>query len=178
MLNFLFRQESTLSILSQYAELATRCRLVQRLAGQMRLAEQIARLFIFFSYGSIMSRIRLLVLLIPLLVLTAIGRISQHTNAAEAVQKIDVTPAKPQRPITLRDRLVVGLQARLKSEVAFVEAVATNVQNGQLPQRQVDETFYWARQRAAMARDGRWHRPIIYFQPAMRARANLLRVSL
>src|SRR4051794_22234370 len=105
------------------------------------------------------------------------GRIVQRAMAAE-VEKVDVAEAKPNRPITLRDRLVIGLEARLKSEVAFVDAVVAQVQNGHLPQRQVDETFFWARQRAAIVRNGRSNRAIVYFQPAMKARANLLHVSL
>ena len=125
-----------------------------------------------------MSRIRFLIVSTLVLLLAITGRIVQQTMAADEVQKVDVTAARPQKPVTLRDRLVVGLQARLKSEVAFVDAVVTNVQNGHIPQQQVDETFYWARQRAAAARDGRAHRPIIYFVPAMRTRASLLHVSL
>lgn len=125
-----------------------------------------------------MSRIRLLIVSFLILAAAMIGRITQHALSADVIQKLDVAPARPQRSVSLRDRLVVGLQARLKSEVTFIEAVVTNVQNGHIPQQQVDETFFWARQRAAMARDGRSHRPIIYFEPAMRIRANLLHVSL
>jgi hypothetical protein len=106
------------------------------------------------------------------------GRIVQRATAADEVQKVDVDAAKPNRPISFRDRLVVGLQARLKSEVAFVDAVVAEVQAGRIPQRLVDETFFWARQRAAIVRNGRANRPIIYFVPAMRARAKLLNVSL
>ncbi|HEX5471284.1 MAG TPA: hypothetical protein VFW73_05330 [Lacipirellulaceae bacterium] len=125
-----------------------------------------------------MRRARLFALSILLLVAVIGGRIIQHTLAAEEVAKIEVTPAQPNRPITLRDRLIVGLQAQLKSEVAFVDEVVAKVNSGQLPQRQVDETFFWARQHAAAARIGRWHRPIIYFQPAMKARANVLHIAL
>lgn len=106
------------------------------------------------------------------------GRIVQQHAVADEVEKVDVTPAKPGRTITLRDRLIVGLQAQLKSEVSFVDAVVAKVQSGQLPQQQVDETFFWARQRAALERGNRSHRPIVYFQPAMRIRANLLHISL
>lgn len=105
------------------------------------------------------------------------GRIVQRATADE-VEKIDVTAAKPNRPISFRDRLVVGLEARLKSEVTFVDAVVVEVQAGHIPERLVDETFFWARQRAAIVRYGRTNRPIIYFEPAMRARAKLLHVSL
>jgi hypothetical protein len=94
------------------------------------------------------------------------------------VEKAVVTPARPQQPVSLRDRLVVGLQARLKTEVAFVEEVAFRVRIGQVPQRIVDQTFFWARDRASVVRAGRTRRPIIYFQPAMRARAKLLGVTL
>ena len=95
-----------------------------------------------------------------------------------AVERPALVPAKPQRPISLRDRLVVGLQARLKSEVAFVEHVVAQVHLGNLPQRVVDETFFWARNRASTLRHGRTRRPIIYFQPAMMARAKRLGVEL
>ena|SRR5690349_5565647 len=115
------------------------------------------------------------------LVLTAAigGRIVQRATADE-VEKIGVAPAKPGQPISFHDRLVVGLEARLKSEIKFVDAVVAEVQAGHLPQEQVDQTFFWARQRAAAAvvRDHRNYRPITYFQPAMRARANLLHITL
>ena len=119
-----------------------------------------------------------LILCSTLVIAAAIsGRIVQRAMSAE-VEKADVAPAKPNRPITLRDRLVIGLEARLKTEVAFVDAVVAEVQARHLPQRLVDETFFWARQRAAIVRTGRTNRPIVYFQPAMRARASLLHVSL
>jgi hypothetical protein len=98
--------------------------------------------------------------------------------AATEVQRVAVSPVNPRQPISLRDRLVVGLQARLKSEVEFVEDVASRVQSGDLPQRLVDETFFWARQRAAVRRQGRTRRPILFFQPAMRARADRIGVEL
>jgi hypothetical protein len=94
------------------------------------------------------------------------------------VERVVLTPARPQQPVSLRDRLVVGLQARLKTEVAFVEEVAFRVRIGQIPQRIVDQTFFWARDRASVVRAGRTRRPIIYFQPAMAARAKLLGVTL
>jgi len=125
-----------------------------------------------------MSRIRFIIAAILILVSAIAGRVVQQTLAADEVQNVDVTSAKPGQPITLRDRLIVGLKARLKSEVAFVDAVVVNVLNGHIPQQKVDETFFWARQRVALARDGRNHRPIIYFMPAMRARAKLLNVTL
>jgi hypothetical protein len=124
-----------------------------------------------------MRLVRLFTLSMLVLAAAIGGRIVPRATADE-VEKVDVTAAKPNRPISFRDRLVVGLEARLKSEVAFVDAVVVEVQAGHIPERLVDETFFWARQRAAIVRYGRTNRPIIYFMPAMRARANLLRVSL
>jgi hypothetical protein len=125
-----------------------------------------------------MRLIRLSTLSALVLLAAISSRIVLCTAAADEVQKVEVDPAKPNRPISFRDRLVVGLQARLKSEVAFVDAVVAEVQAGHIPQRLVDETFFWARQRAAIPHAGRYNRPIVYFAPAMRIRANLLHVSL
>lgn len=108
----------------------------------------------------------------------AVATLTLRSAAAPEVEKVDVTPGKASQPVSLRDRLVVGLQARLKSEVSFCEVVATRVNTGQLPQRLVDETFFWARQRATAARTGPNHRPIVYFQPAMKARASRIDVLL
>jgi hypothetical protein len=101
----------------------------------------------------------------------------RHVCAAET-QRVAVTPGRGQQVISLRDRLVVGLQARLKSEVEFVEQVVAKVRTGKLPQHVVDETFFWARDRASISRNGSRRRPIIFFQPAMTMRAKKLRVDL
>jgi hypothetical protein len=101
-----------------------------------------------------------------------------HHLVADEVDPLVVKPAKPDQPITLRDRLVVGLQARLKSEVDFCDNVADRVNSGKLPEQLVDETFFWARQRAASIRNGHKYRPIVYFQPGLRARAEKLHLSL
>jgi hypothetical protein len=99
-------------------------------------------------------------------------------DATAELARPALSPAKPRRPISLRDRLVTGLKARLKSEVAFIDQVVLRVHAGQLPQRMVDQTFFWARDRASVARNGRSQRPIIYFQPAMAARAKRLKIEL
>lgn len=101
-----------------------------------------------------------------------------RSPAAPEVGPLKITPAQPDKPITLRDMLVVGLQARLKTEVNFCDKVAAKVHAGELPQRLVDQTFFWARQRAASVRNEHEYRPIVYFQPAMRARAKLLHLTL
>jgi hypothetical protein len=105
------------------------------------------------------------------------GLVVLHARAAETERPV-VAPSRSQQVASLRDRLVVGLQARLKSEVAFVELVALKVRQGKLPQRVVDQTFFWARDRASITRNGYSLRPIVYFRPAMIARSNRLRVDL
>jgi hypothetical protein len=97
---------------------------------------------------------------------------------ADDAAKVILTPATPDKPLTVRDRLIAGLQARLQSEVTFIDHALAAVQAGQLPQQMVDETFFWARQKAADPSHGRPRRPIIYFEPALIARANALHVTL
>jgi len=98
--------------------------------------------------------------------------------ANDELATIDVKVAGAGQQVTLRDRLVVGLQARLKTEVNFCNSVAVQVQLGHLPQRLVDETFFWARERAAPPRNGLQYRPIVFFQPAMKLRAQKAGVAL
>jgi hypothetical protein len=99
---------------------------------------------------------------------------NQRATAAEEAAPITITPGSAAKPISFRDRLVVGLQARLESEIAFVDLVVRLVQIGKVPQRLVDETFFWSRERAAARPNVRPRRPIIYFQPAMTARLRRL----
>jgi hypothetical protein len=110
--------------------------------------------------------------------LLAIVGVALRSPAANQVEKVAIAPARGQAKISLRDRLVVGLQARLKTEVAFCEKVALEVQLGHLPVRVVDETFLWARERVESAQSGYTYRPIVYFQPAMKLRAKKLNIAL
>jgi hypothetical protein len=103
---------------------------------------------------------------------------AEQRAAADEIAALTVTPAAPQRPLSRRDRMVAGLKARLKSEVAFIDKVLEAVRLGRLPQKLVDQTYFWARLRASRPRSGRPRRPIIYFQPAMRARAKVFGIIL
>jgi hypothetical protein len=98
--------------------------------------------------------------------------------ATPEIEPIAIKQGNAERPISLRDRLIVGLEARLKTEVAFCNAVAMQVQLGHLPIRMVDETFLWARERVQSTRNVHGYRGIIYFQIAMRLRAQRIHVSL
>jgi hypothetical protein len=97
---------------------------------------------------------------------------------ADEVVRPDIAPARPNRSTQFRDRLIAGLQARLKSEIEFIDRVVAAVQAGKLPQRLVDQTFFWARQRSGITRTGRTQRPIIYFQFALALRAQRIGVAL
>lgn len=93
----------------------------------------------------------------------------------------NITPGSSHQGISFRDRLIVGLQARRGSEVDFIDAVVLKVRVGKLPERLVNQTFFWSRDRAA--RPGHTitaatQRPIIYFQPVMTAQAKKLGVTL
>jgi hypothetical protein len=105
-------------------------------------------------------------------------RIHDHSATAAEFAATGLTPATPTHAMSLHDRLVVGLEARIPSELAYVDNVVEAVDSGHLPVRLVNETFFWARQRASIPRNGRLRRGIIYFQPAMTARAKRLGVDL
>lgn len=144
-----------------------------RLAGNLVLRRPVAT-------PTVVSLI-LTALLLGLLLLLPDRAEQRHANAAQTSSFI-IRPAAPGRTISLRDRLITGLQARLDSEVALIDDVVDQVAEGKLPQRLVDETFFWARARAAVRtkywRLRRPRRPIIYFQPAIIARAHLVGVEL
>ena len=111
----------------------------------------------------------------------AAGPGDNRAAAATEPARPVLTPGSSHQGISFRDRLIVGLQARRGSEVDFIDAVVLKVRLGKLPERLVNQTFFWSRDRAA--RPGRTitagtERPIIYFQPVMTAQAKRLGVTL
>jgi hypothetical protein len=82
------------------------------------------------------------------------------------------------RQVSLKDQLTYGLLARTKSDRAFVDLVVAKTNAGELPRPLVDSTFLWARDRAAGRRDAATVRPMIYFRPALVARAKKLKIDL
>jgi hypothetical protein len=91
-----------------------------------------------------------------------------------------LTPGSSHQGVNFRDRLVAGLEARRPSEVKFVDSVVVKVRQGKLPERLVNQTFFWSRERANRPGHGPngTQRPIIYFQPVMTAQAKRLGVEL
>jgi hypothetical protein len=96
--------------------------------------------------------------------------------AATGPAQPTLTPGSGRQEVSFRDRLVAGLQARRGSEVDFIDRVVVKVRLGKLPERLVNQTFFWARDR--VNRIDRTQRAIIYFQPVLTAQAKRLGVSL
>lgn len=113
----------------------------------------------------------------------AVSRTQAQGQVGTAVQRPAPARAGQARQLTLEDRLVIGLQARRPSEIAFIEAVVDTVNRGDLPVRLVDRTFFWARARSPRSHRGGLngrtsHRAIIYFQAALTIQAERLKIDL
>jgi hypothetical protein len=105
----------------------------------------------------------------------AAGALAPLTTTAQQ----STNPATNQgRKISLHDQLTTGLYAVTKSDRAFIDKVVLLVEEGKLPPSLVDGTFFWARARAAHRSPTRRLRPMVYFQPALAARARRIGVNL
>ena len=82
------------------------------------------------------------------------------------------------RQVSLFDQLRVGLKAKTKADIAFLELVVLRVNQGKLPRKMVDATFLWARNRYKGRPTDHRLRPIVYFQPALIAQAKKIGVVL
>lgn len=104
-----------------------------------------------------------------------VGALAPLTTTAQQA----TNPATNQgRRISLQDQLTSGLYAVTKSDRVFIDKVVLLVEEGKLPKRLVDSTFLWARARAALRNPTRWMRPMVYFRPALVARAHRIGVKL
>ncbi|MGI9457062.1 MAG: hypothetical protein ACR2NU_10895 [Aeoliella sp.] len=88
----------------------------------------------------------------------------------------DSQAAVPRGPL-LEERLLVGLRVKGAADRQFIQRVVVLVRRGILPVRLVDSTFFWARARAAR-RSALSNNPMVYFRPALVARARALRIRL
>jgi len=82
------------------------------------------------------------------------------------------------RQVSLFDQLRVGLKAKTKADIAFLQLVVLRVNQGVLPRKMVDATFLWARNRYKKRPLNHRLRPIVYFQPALVAQAKKIGVVL
>lgn len=101
---------------------------------------------------------------------TAVVALALAGVAGSALAQVPRSPA-------LLQRLLVGLKVRTSADRAFVSRVVQLVQLGQLPVKLVDTTYLWARKRAARNSYSA-NNPMIYFRPAMEARAKKLGVTI
>jgi hypothetical protein len=92
--------------------------------------------------------------------------------------KSTMRPLDPEHPQTYREVLVFGLKAKLPSELAFIDSIVVAVEEGRLPSRLVDQTYFWARTRSGNSLYGRPNRPIVYFIPALQARLKKLHINV
>lgn len=73
--------------------------------------------------------------------------------------------------LTFKTQLEKGLKARRPSDFTFISTVVSAVDNGTIPQKMVNETFDFARSKSTKY-------PFIYFQFAIRKRAEKIGVTL
>ena len=96
-----------------------------------------------------------------------------------AVGQQSTNPAGNQgRQLSLREQLVVGLKAFTKSDFVFIDRVVLQVRRGKLPERMVNGTFLWSREKAALRSPARELRPMVYFRPALTLQAKRIGVNL
>lgn len=72
--------------------------------------------------------------------------------------------------VTLREMLAKGLKARRPQEFAYVDRVVSLVDQGDLPRKEVEQVFLWARQQQRY--------PFQYFQFAMSKKARRYGIRL
>lgn len=77
--------------------------------------------------------------------------------------------AVPRGPV-LEERLMVGLRVKTDRDREFIEHVVDLVVERKLPIKLVDQTYFWARTKAAQHRALR-NNPMVFFRPALHERA-------
>ena len=108
-----------------------------------------------------------------------------HAGAQQGPQQPLPNPVTPSdrsdrsgRQVGLKEQLRVGLKAVTKADFAFIDLVVLKVEQGKLPRSMVDSTFLWARNRYKTRPGSHRLRPMVYFQPALIARAKKLGVMI
>lgn len=96
--------------------------------------------------------------------------LAQTGPANPATDTVLQDQATADNQLTLKDALEKGLKARRPEEFEFIDRVVFLVEEGVLPKRLVQSTFFWARQHPRI--------PAVYFEWALRARARRLGILL
>jgi hypothetical protein len=122
---------------------------------------------------------------VGLVLISAITFVATALHAQQPPPAPTPTPVSPDQPlnrqgrqVSLYDQLRVGLKAKTKADLAFIDLVVLRVNQGVLPRKMVDATFLWARNRYKSRPDSSRLRPIVYFQPALTLQAKKIGVVL
>ncbi|MCO6044769.1 hypothetical protein NG895_12705 [Aeoliella sp. ICT_H6.2] len=84
--------------------------------------------------------------------------------------------AIPRGPV-LEERLLLGLRVKTDADRLFIHHVVELVEDGKLPIGLVDGTYFWAREKAEEHRR-LYNNPMVFFRPALRARAARLGIRI
>ncbi len=95
---------------------------------------------------------------------------------AATVGQIGLGQGPPRGPV-LKERLLVGLRVKTESDREFIDRVVILVERQILPIKLVDSTYFWARKKAARSRRLQ-NNPMVYFRPALIARAERLGIRI
>jgi hypothetical protein len=87
-----------------------------------------------------------------------------------------IAQAPPRGPV-LKERLLVGLRVKTASDKRFIARVVELVEQRKLPLKLVDTTYFWARAKATRHRSLA-NNPMVYFRPALVARAAKLGIRI
>lgn len=82
----------------------------------------------------------------------------------------------PRGPV-LEDRLLLGLRVKTDADRKFIANVVELVERRVLPIKLVDTTYFWARAKASKRRNLA-NNPMVYFRPALIARAARLGIRI
>lgn len=82
----------------------------------------------------------------------------------------------PRGPV-LEERLLLGLRVKTDADREFIANVVELVERRILPIKLVDSTYFWARSKAAKRRNLA-NNPMVYFRPALIARAARLGIRI
>lgn len=96
----------------------------------------------------------------------------------QAPVRPQVAPDQDGRQVKLYDQLRVGLKATTKEDLEFITHVVALVDQGTLPRKLVDSTFLWARNHYRTHPGSHQLRPIVYFKPALIARAKKVGINV
>jgi hypothetical protein len=117
----------------------------------------------------LLSRTLLALLTVGIAASSALVVVAQEGTGAAATEG---------RKLPLKEQLTLGLKATTKADKEFINLVVQKVEQGTLPRPLVDSTFLWARERANRKSPSRSLRPMVYFRPALAARAKMIHLTL